>query len=118
MPKNGPKHVVVDGSNLATEGRTAPSLKQLNEAVLSYMNEFPDTKVTVVVDAPLQMQREVQALQQGAGLPQTADLDAMLQKLGTGLFVEIAAWVAFSIYIYGSSIAIGYGQCIAYSVSK
>ena len=44
-------HVVVDGSNLATEGRTEPSLKQLNEAVLSFMNEFPDTKITVVVDA-------------------------------------------------------------------
>lgn len=51
VAKSGPKHVVVDGSNLATEGRTAPSLKQLNEAVLSYINEFPDTKVTVVVDA-------------------------------------------------------------------
>lgn len=45
------KHVVVDGSNLATEGRTIPSLKQLNEAVLAFMTEFPDTKVTVVVDA-------------------------------------------------------------------
>ena len=44
-------HVVVDGSNLATKGRTEPSLKQLNEAVLSFMNEFPDTKITVVVDA-------------------------------------------------------------------
>ena len=44
-------HVVVDGSNLATEGRPEPSLKQLNEAVLSFMNEFPDTKITVVVDA-------------------------------------------------------------------
>ena len=43
--------MVVDGSNLATEGRTSPSLKQLHEAVLSFMNEFPDTKVTVVVDA-------------------------------------------------------------------
>jgi hypothetical protein len=43
--------VVVDGSNVATEGRTAPSLKQLNEAVLSFMNEFPNTKITVVVDA-------------------------------------------------------------------
>jgi hypothetical protein len=43
--------VVVDGSNLATEGRTSPSLKQLHEAVLSFMNEYPDTKVTVVVDA-------------------------------------------------------------------
>ena len=36
---------------MATEGRTEPSLKQLNEAVLSFMNEFPDTKITVVVDA-------------------------------------------------------------------
>jgi len=45
------KHVVVDGSNIATEGRTVPSLKQLNEAVMSFMAEFPDTRVTVVVDA-------------------------------------------------------------------
>ena len=45
------KHVVVDGSNIATEGRTVPSLKQLNEAVMSFMSEFPDTSVTVVVDA-------------------------------------------------------------------
>ncbi|MEO8363612.1 MAG: S1 RNA-binding domain-containing protein [Ilumatobacteraceae bacterium] len=45
------KHVVVDGSNLATEGRTVPSLKQLNEAVLAFMTENPDTKITVVVDA-------------------------------------------------------------------
>ena len=44
-------HVVVDGSNLATEGRTEPSLKQLNEAVLAFMKEFSGTKVTVVVDA-------------------------------------------------------------------
>ncbi|MEY2627997.1 MAG: hypothetical protein RJB08_1756 [Actinomycetota bacterium] len=49
-PKS-PKHVVVDGSNIATEGRSAPSLKQLNEAVLAFIKEFPDTKVTVVVDA-------------------------------------------------------------------
>jgi len=51
VPKTGPKHVVVDGSNVATEGRTAPSLKQLNEAVLSFMKAFPSTKITVVVDA-------------------------------------------------------------------
>jgi Zc3h12a-like Ribonuclease NYN domain len=49
-PKS-PKHVVVDGSNIATEGRSAPSLKQLNEAVLAFLHEFPETKVTVVVDA-------------------------------------------------------------------
>lgn len=51
MAKNGPKHVVVDGSNLATEGRTKPSLTQLNDAVLAFMKEYPDTRVTVVVDA-------------------------------------------------------------------
>ncbi|MEY2580604.1 MAG: hypothetical protein QOE09_453 [Ilumatobacteraceae bacterium] len=46
-----PRHVVVDGSNLATEGRAAPSLKQLNEAVLAYIAENPDALITVVVDA-------------------------------------------------------------------
>jgi hypothetical protein len=46
-----PRHVVVDGSNLATEGRAMPSLKQLNEAVMAYMAENPDSLITVVVDA-------------------------------------------------------------------
>ena len=46
-----PHHVVVDGSNLATEGRERPSLRQLNEAVLAYMQEDPDALITVVVDA-------------------------------------------------------------------
>jgi len=45
------RRVVVDGSNIATEGRTLPSLKQLNEAVLAFLNEYPETEVTVVVDA-------------------------------------------------------------------
>lgn len=45
------RHVVVDGSNLATEGRSHPSLAQLNEAVLAYMAEHPAALVTVVVDA-------------------------------------------------------------------
>jgi predicted RNA-binding protein with RPS1 domain len=49
--KKGPAHVVVDGSNLATEGRSMPSLQQLSEAVMSYMEENPDTAITVVVDA-------------------------------------------------------------------
>jgi S1 RNA binding domain/Zc3h12a-like Ribonuclease NYN domain len=43
--------VVVDGSNIATEGRSLPSLAQLNDAVLSFREEFPDVNVTVVVDA-------------------------------------------------------------------
>src|SRR6187399_3075138 len=43
--------VVVDGSNIATEGRSMPSLAQLNEAVMAFTEEFPDSTVTVVVDA-------------------------------------------------------------------
>ena len=42
---------MVDGSNIATEGRSLPSLKQLQEAVMSFMEEYPDVAVTVVVDA-------------------------------------------------------------------
>src|ERR1700736_2002723 len=45
------RRVVVDGSNIATEGRTLPSLKQLNEAVLAFLTEYPDAEITVVVDA-------------------------------------------------------------------
>jgi Zc3h12a-like Ribonuclease NYN domain len=44
-------HVVVDGSNFATEGRTFPSLAQLDEAVRTYAEEDPDGRITVVVDA-------------------------------------------------------------------
>jgi Zc3h12a-like Ribonuclease NYN domain/S1 RNA binding domain len=43
--------VVVDGSNIATEGRSTPSLRQLDEAVRAFRDEYPDTNVTVVVDA-------------------------------------------------------------------
>ncbi len=45
------RHVVVDGSNMATEGSSLPSLKQLDEAVREYLIEYPDDIVTVVVDA-------------------------------------------------------------------
>jgi hypothetical protein len=44
-------HVVVDGSNLATEGRTLPSLQQLDDAVRAFLAEFDPATVTVVVDA-------------------------------------------------------------------
>ncbi len=44
-------HVVVDGSNLATEGRTLPSLQQLDDAVRSYIDQFGPKNVTVIVDA-------------------------------------------------------------------
>jgi hypothetical protein len=48
---DGASLVVVDGSNIATEGRSVPSLAQLNDAVLALTSEFPDITVTVVVDA-------------------------------------------------------------------
>ena len=44
-------HVVVDGSNIATEGRSTPSLAQLDEAVREFRAEYPDAEITVVVDA-------------------------------------------------------------------
>src|SRR5687768_17579585 len=45
------QHVVVDGSNLATEGRMLPSLLQLDEAVRAYLEEYKPETTTVVVDA-------------------------------------------------------------------
>lgn len=44
-------HVVVDGSNIATEGRSTPSLAQLDEAVRAFMDQHPAETITVVVDA-------------------------------------------------------------------
>ena len=46
-----PKHVVVDGSNIATEGRSLPSLAQLDEAVRAFLEERPHEDFIVVVDA-------------------------------------------------------------------
>ncbi len=48
MPKG---HAVVDGSNIATEGRTTPSLAQLDEAVTTFIAENDFERVTVIVDA-------------------------------------------------------------------
>ena len=45
------RHVVVDGSNIATEGRSIPSLAQLDQAVREFMDENADVTITVVVDA-------------------------------------------------------------------
>jgi hypothetical protein len=46
-----PKHVVVDGSNIATEGHSRPSLSQLDEAVSAFLDEYHPESFTVVVDA-------------------------------------------------------------------
>jgi hypothetical protein len=45
------QHVIVDGSNIATEGRDLPSLAQLDEAVQAFIREYEPEIVTVVVDA-------------------------------------------------------------------
>jgi hypothetical protein len=45
------EHIVVDGSNIATEGRSLPSLKQLEEAVAELRRDHPDAEITVIVDA-------------------------------------------------------------------
>lgn len=45
------RRVVVDGSNLATEGRSTPSLAQLDEAVRAFSAERPNDEIIVVVDA-------------------------------------------------------------------
>lgn len=50
---------------------------------------FP--KVTVVVDAPLQMAREVARLRQGAGELGAHDLEAMLQALGAALPADVVS---------------------------
>jgi len=51
-PSKPPRvRVVVDGSNFATEGRTIPSLVQLDEAVRSFLEENPAAEIIVVADA-------------------------------------------------------------------
>jgi Zc3h12a-like Ribonuclease NYN domain len=44
-------HAVIDGSNLATEGRKEPSLAQLDEAVRAIDAEYDFANITVIVDA-------------------------------------------------------------------
>ncbi len=45
------RHLVIDGSNIATEGRSLPSLQQLDEAVRGVIAERSFESVTVIVDA-------------------------------------------------------------------
>lgn len=44
-------HVVVDGSNIATEARSLPSLAQLDEAVKAFLAQYDVGSLTVIVDA-------------------------------------------------------------------
>ncbi len=49
--KSARLRVVVDGSNLATEGRVTPSFTQLDEAVSAFREENPSAEIIVVADA-------------------------------------------------------------------
>ena len=44
-------YVIVDGSNIATEGRSLPSLTQLDDAVRAFLDENEVGNLTVIVDA-------------------------------------------------------------------
>jgi len=44
-------YVVVDGSNIATEARSLPSLVQLDEAVRGFLEQNKVAEITVIVDA-------------------------------------------------------------------
>ena len=64
-------HAVVDGSNIATEGRSEPSLQQLDEAVTQFIAEYDFERVTVIVDASFEhrvAKSERQAARQAMGL--------------------------------------------------
>ncbi len=64
MPKG---HAVVDGSNIATEGRNTPSLSQLDEAVTEFIERHDFEHVTVIVDASFEHRvepHEVKAAQE------------------------------------------------------
>ena len=50
-PTSAVQRAVVDGSNIATEGRSLPSLVQLDEAVRAFQAEYHPDEVIVVVDA-------------------------------------------------------------------
>jgi general secretion pathway protein L len=60
------------------------SLEAKREAVRATLREtFPQVKV--IVDAPVQMEREVAALRQQTGMPSARDIDALLGALASAL---------------------------------
>jgi hypothetical protein len=86
-------HVVVDGSNLATEGRTAPSLAQLEEAVEAFRAENSGASVTVVVDASFPRRIEVserERYEQAAAGGELVSPPAGAIGRGDGFLLQIA----------------------------
>ena len=66
-------HAVVDGSNIATEGRSEPSLQQLDEAVTQFIAEYDFERVTVIVDASFE-HRVAKSERQAAATPSSCRL--------------------------------------------
>ena len=90
------RRIVVDGSNLATEGRTLPSLAQLNEAIETFLEEyrgFTPEDVTVVVDASFGHRidpAEVQAFEQAIEHGEMVSPPAGAVGRGDGFILRIA----------------------------
>lgn len=67
--------------------REQTALQAKRQAVRSVLSStFP--KIPVVVDAPLQMAREVAALQRASGAPSASDMEAMLASFGAAVPVD------------------------------
>src|SRR5665213_3672138 len=90
------RRIVVDGSNIATEGRTLPSLAQLNEAIETFLEEyrgFTPEDVTVVVDASFGHRidpSEVQAFEQAIEHGEMVSPPAGAVGRGDGFILRIA----------------------------
>jgi hypothetical protein len=90
------RRIIVDGSNLATEGRTLPSLGQLNEAIETFLEEyrgFTPEDVTVVVDASFGHRidpSEVQAFEQAIEHGEMVSPPAGAVGRGDGFILRIA----------------------------
>lgn len=70
--------------------KTRTDWQNQQQALTRLLQEtFP--KTTVVIDAPMQMAREVDRLRQGSGQPLPTDLDPLLQALGQALLPGLAA---------------------------
>jgi hypothetical protein len=86
-------HVVVDGSNIATEGRSRPSLQQLDEAVRAFIAEHPHDVVTVVVDATFAHridESEVAAYEEARAAGEVVSPPAGAIGRGDGFLLQIA----------------------------
>ena len=87
------RHVVVDGSNLATEGRTTPNLAQLRAAVEAFRAENPDVTITVVVDASFPHRvdaSEHDAYEEAAAAGELVSPPAGAVGRGDGFLLQIA----------------------------